>query len=74
MESALLDVVRKAVARSERHHLAQQNTNERKQGSKPQAAAVHTVELLPKAESDAIMEKLVSKMVERPTTVARERE
>ena len=30
MESSILDVVRKAVARSERHHLAQQNTNERK--------------------------------------------
>jgi hypothetical protein len=32
------------------------------------------VELLPKSQSDAIMERLMSKMVQRPTMLALEKE
>ena len=66
-------MVRKAVTRADRYHLASQNTNERKNaGMAPQARVEH--ELMPKSQSDAIMEKIVTKMVQNPTPIAQERE
>jgi len=52
--------------------MASQNTNERKQSGKATAPA--TLDLMPKSQSDAIMEKLVTKMVQNPTAIAQERE
>lgn len=73
MESDVLDVVRKAVTRSDRYHMASQNTNERKNAGTA-AHARAELDLMPKSQSDAIMEKLVTKMVQNPTPMAQERE
>ena len=49
--------------------MTNQNTNER--SNKPISA---DVELMPKAESDSIMQKMITKMVENPSSRAQEKE
>lgn len=53
----LLSIVRNAVTKSQ--NVPYTSTNER-------AMKVAPVELLPKSQSDAIMERLMAKMVQRP--------
>ena len=48
--------------------MAYTSTNERL-GKRPSA-----IELLPQSQSDAIMEKLMTKMVQRPSLLAQEKE
>jgi hypothetical protein len=59
--------MRNAVTQSQ--NVTYTSTNERAIQKKPS-----TVELLPQSQSDAIMEKLMSKMVQRPTLLAQEKD
>ena len=65
-QANLLGMMRNAVTQSQ--NVAYTSTNERAIQKK------QSVELLPQSQSDAIMEKLMSKMVQRPTILAQEKD
>ena len=68
MNDGILKAVRKAVVTSDKLLMAQKSTNER---SRTKGKAV---ELMPQQESESIMEKLMAKMVNRPTLLQQEKE
>lgn len=68
MNDGILKAVRKAVVTSDKLLMAQKSTNERNR-TKGKA-----VELMPQQESESIMEKLMAKMVNRPTLLQQEKE
>ena len=68
LQDGILKAVRKAVVESDKYHMARKSTNERNNNRRAE------FELMPKHESEAIMENLMQRMVNRPTKIQEEKE